>query len=61
MNMKIVLDFFETVFSKQRTRIGVMFFVQHDILSSCVYSSKALCAKIISVKFGVKLNSLNRE
>ncbi len=58
---KIGLDFFITEFSKQKKRIGIVSFVQRETLSSFVYGKWVSCAKIISVRLGVKLNSLSRE
>ncbi len=45
----------------QRTRIGMISFVLHEILSSFVLSNWVLCVKVISVRLGVKLKSLSRE
>ncbi len=61
INTKIGLDLFKTAFSKQMTRIRIIYFVKQDMLSSFVYSKWVSYVKTISVRLNVKLKSLSRE
>ncbi len=58
---KLALTFLKTAFSKQRTRIVIISIRWHENLSSFVHGNGFLCAKIISVRFGVKLKLLSRK
>ncbi len=52
---------YKTAFSKQRTWIGIISYIQHATLLSFNYGAWVSRIKVIYVRLGVKFQSLSRE